>query len=229
MRLVGRICLAGLLSAGPSVFAAKAAVKQPLGVIEVSQNGHVNGTEAAPGSDFYGGEEFVTYESGSMQLRVRDCRIDLGATTDARFLPDAHPDHLLVIQGSARYSCPAGAVLWVDTPAGIVHGSEGMPASGMIVVNDAHDLVISAYGEGLILDNDGELHLIGGGQSYRVAVSDEYANAGTSGDGSPQAQKKHRRHKLALWLIGGGVAAFAAGEIWEEESESRTNPSLCPI
>jgi hypothetical protein len=188
----------------------------------VSQNGHLDGLDAAAGADFYGGEEFVTYEAGAMQLRVHQCRIDLGATTDARFLPDAHPDHLLVVQGSARYSCPAGAMLWIDTPAGIIHGSDGMPASGMVVISDPHDLTISAYGQGLVLDNEGELHLIGPGQMYRVAVEEEAEAAGASLP--PQAQKKHRRRKLAMWLIGGSIATFAAGEIWEQDSESPYKP-----
>jgi hypothetical protein len=227
MRLIGYVCIAGLLCAAAPL--AKAAGEQALGVIEVSQNAHVDGVDAAAGSNFYAGEEFVTFEAGEVRLRVHHCRIDLGATTDARFLPDETPDHLQVIQGSARYSCPAGAILWIETPAGILHGSDGMPASGMIVITDAHNLTISAYDQGLILDNDGELHLIGAGESYRVAVEEESADADAGQP--PQVQKKRRRRKLALWLIGGGVAAFAVSEIWQVESESpyKPEPSTKPL
>ncbi|HXA57411.1 MAG TPA: hypothetical protein VNU84_08220 [Candidatus Acidoferrum sp.] len=220
MRLTTCFCLTVLLCAGPAASAAKAAGEQPIGVIVTSQNGRLDGTSAVEGSNFYGGEEFVTYESGAMQLRVRQCRIDLGATTDARFLPDSHPEHLLVIQGSARYSCPAGAAVWLETPAGVVRGADGMPASGLVVVNDAHSMTVSAYGEPLVLDNDGELHTINAGESYRVAISDDDAGA------PPQAvQNKHRRRKLVFWLIGGSAAAFAVGEIWEQYSESPYKPT----
>jgi hypothetical protein len=219
MRLTAYLLLAGVFCAGPAASAVNAAGEQPIGVVVVSQNGHLDGTNAVEGTNFYGGEEFVTYESGAMQLRVRDCRIDLGAATDARFLPDSHPDHLLVIQGSARYSCPAGAAIWIETPAGVVHGTDGMPSSGMVVVSDAHNMTISAYGEPLVLDNEGELHLINAGESYRVAVADEDPGA------VPQStQNKHRRRKLVFWLIGGATAAFAAGEIWEQDSESPYKP-----
>src|SRR5215469_4190232 len=122
MRLRTYLCLGALFCSGLAASAAKAAGTQPIGVIVASQNGRLDGTNAVQGTNFYGGEEFVTYEAGGMQLRVHDCRIDLGATTDARFLPDSHPDHLLVIQGSARYTCPKGAALWVETPAGVVSG-----------------------------------------------------------------------------------------------------------
>lgn len=212
---VALLCSGLVLAAGP----ARAAGDQPIGVVELSHNAHIDGLDAAVGSDFYGGEEFVTFEQGAMQLRVRQCRIDLGASTDARFLPDSHPDRLLVIQGSARYSCPAGAWLWIDTPAGIVHGAQGEAASGMINVTDAHNLVISAYGQGLILDNDGDLHTIAAGESYRVVVTEEAADVI-----SPQDQKKHRRRKVAMWLVDGSAGTFAAVELWRYVCESPWKP-----
>jgi hypothetical protein len=222
MRVLGYFCVAALLSAAPWASAVRAAGEQPLGVIEATQDGHLDGTEAEAGSDFYAGEEFVTYESGAMQLRVHHCRIDLGASTQAQFLPDESPDRLQVIQGSARYSCPKGAALWIETPAGILRGVPGLESSGMVTINDSHNLVVSAYGQTVVLDNDGELHIINPGQTYRVAVSMEEASA--NANVPPQVQKKRRRRKLAMWLIGGSMTAFAVGEIWEQDSESPYKP-----
>jgi hypothetical protein len=222
MRLRTYFFLAALVCAGPAVSSAGAAGSQPIGVIVNSQNGRLDGSSAVQGTNFFGGEEFVTYESGAMQLRVRECRIDLGATTDARFLPDSHPEHLLVIQGSARYSCPASAMLWLETPAGVLHGADGMPSSGMIIVNDAHSMTVSAYGEPLVLDNDGELHMINAGQSYRIAISEE----DTDGGAPPKTAVNRRRRRLAMWLISGAAAAFITAALWDNMSESPYKPSL---
>jgi hypothetical protein len=224
MRLLGYFCLTAMVCVGSAARLAQAAGDQPIGVVVNSQNGNLDGTAAVAGSDFYGGEEFVTYAQGSMQLRVHHCRIDLGENTDARFLPDETPDHLLVIQGSARYSCPAGAFLLIDTPAGIVHGVEGQPASAMIVITDPRNLVISAYDQGLVLDNDGELHGINAGQTYRVAVEEE-ADASPASGYPPQVQRKRRRRKIAMWLIGGSVTAFAVTDVIEQMDESPYKPT----
>jgi hypothetical protein len=226
MRTFAYFCAAAALSlagfAGlPGM--ANAAGEPALGVIETAQNSHVDGITAVPGSDFFAGEEFVTYDAGQVELRVRQCRIYLGATTDARFLPDSHPDDLQVMQGTARYRCPAGALLWIETPAGIIHGADGQPASGMIVVTDDHTMTISADGQGLVLDNAGELHFIAPGQSYRVTIAAESADAAII-QASPE-QKKRRRRKLAFWLLGGGGAAFAATAGWDHWSESPWKPN----
>ena len=225
MRVAACCGLVALVCCGPAAFLAHSAGNSPLGVVETSQNGNLDGLSAVAGSDFYGGEEFVTYQAGQMQLRVHQCRIDLGALTNARFMPDATPDHLLLIQGSARFSCPKGAALLIDTPAGIVHGNAGEAASGMIVVTDPRDLIISAYDEGLILDNDGELHIISPGQSYRIAVKEESASAeGGGGEPIPAANGHRRRKKIVMTLIIGGATFYATSEIWCELRESPSKP-----
>ena len=222
MRLLGRLCLVAILACVPASLRARAAGDQPVGVIEVSQNANLDGLRAVEGSDFYAGEEFVTYQAGEVQLRVHHCRIALGAMTNARFMPDATPDRLLLIQGTARYSCPKGAGLLIDTPAGTVRGADGMPASGLIDVTDAHNLVISAFDQGLVLDNDGELHLIAPGQSYRINVQEADSDGG--GQTVPATKNHRRRRKLAMILIFGGPTFVAGYGAWHLLTESPSKP-----
>ncbi|HKQ87869.1 MAG TPA: hypothetical protein VJS43_13990 [Candidatus Acidoferrales bacterium] len=222
MRLLGYLCLVAILAFVPASLPVRAAGDQPIGVIEVSQNANLDGLRAAEGSDFYAGEEFVTYQAGEVQLRVHHCRIGLGAMTNARFMPDATPDRLLLIQGTARYSCPKGAGLLIDTPAGTVRGADAMPASGMIDVTDAHNLVISAFDQGLVLDNDGELHLIAPGQSYRINVQEADADGG--GQTIPATKNRRRRRKLAMILIFGGPTLLAGYAGWHLLTESPSKP-----
>ncbi len=224
MRLLAHIGVAAIFALGPASLAANAAGTQPLGVIELSQNANLDGLAAIQGSDFYAGEEFVTSQAGEVQLRIHHCRIDLGAMTSARFMPDETPDRLLLIQGTARYSCPKGAALLIDTPAGTVRGLNGMAASGMIDVSDAHNLAVSAFDQGLILDNDGELHMIGAGQSYRINVQDAADSGG--GQTIPATNNHRRRKKLAMILIIGGGAFYAAYQGWCELTESPSKPEV---
>jgi hypothetical protein len=212
------------LCLGAAVLPLRAAADDALGVVEVSRNANLDGLDAVQGSNFYGGEEFVTSRSGGIQLRVHQCRLELGELTSARFLPDSMPDHLLLIQGVARFSCPRGATLLIDTPAGVIRGAEGMPSSGMINVTDAHNLTVSAYDQSLLLDNDGELHLIGAGQTYRIAVTQE---ASPRQDGRPPryAVNNHPlRRRIAMSLIFGAPIAYAGVTTWCEITESPSTP-----
>jgi hypothetical protein len=217
MRLTICLCIAAL-GIGTGAFVVRAAAESALGVIETADNAHVDGLEATAGSNFFAGEEFVTYDQGDVHLRVNDCQIDLGATTDARFLTDSTTNHLLVIQGTARYHCPAGASLVIEAPAGLIRAAQGQAVSGMVVVKDPKNLVIAAYGQGLILDNDGERHSIAAGQTYRVAVEENTADS--EAWPTSQFQKTHRRRRLAFWLIGGGGISFAAYKFWDNETEA---------
>lgn len=209
--------------AGVVALSAGAAGNSPIGVVEASQNANLDGQNAAAGSDFYGGEEFVTYQEGQARLRVNHCRIDLGEMTNARFLPDSTPDRLLVMQGTARYSCPKGAALLIDTPAGVLHGIDGQAASGMVQVTDAHDLVISAYDQRLVLDNDGELHSIEAGQTYRIAVLEQVGYGA-----SRQQTAVHHRKRIVLWLVfASGTAVAGDYLLWNCLTESPSRPSVC--
>lgn len=213
--------LAFLAISGLAAPSAHAAGNGPIGVVEVSQNANLDGQNAVAGSDFYGGEEFVTYQQGQVRLRVHLCRVDLGEMTNARFMPDAAPDRLLVIQGTARYACPAGGAILIETPAGMLHGVDGKAASGMVAVTDAHNLVISAYDQPLVLDNDGELHYIEAGQTYRVAVTD----VADYGAGSQQAVNHRRRKRIVMWLVLGGGVVTADYFLWNQLTESPSSPT----
>jgi hypothetical protein len=228
MRFTRYFCACGLVFLALLAAPAHSAPNAAIGVVVSSQNAYADGVDATIGSNLYAAEEFATYEHGRLELRLKDCRIYLGANTEAHFQPDSVRDHLVVLQGAARYRCPAGAVLWIETPAGIVHGAEGLAGSGLIVVNDEHNLVITADAQDLVLDTDGELHLVKAGQSYRVAVSDDDeqvagANSGNANIKQPGNPLRHR--KIAMWLIGGGAGALVAGEIWNQKSESPYKPA----
>jgi hypothetical protein len=229
MRFTALVCLAAMLGLSSQVAAARPATGEPAGVIEMASRAQLSGLPAFAGATVLPGETLVTDTGGAVQLRAGVAQVFLGASTNATLLEASQLLHATVTQGNVRFSSPSSLPVAIETPAGILRGEDGYAVAGMVTVNDSENLVVSAISENLILDNDGELHMIRAGRSYRVAVSEEPADQGADGN-SPPAPRIHiynrrRRRKLALWLIGGGVAAFAAGDIWEQDSESPYKPA----
>ena len=214
MRYRGRFLAAVLLLGSASGVAQAAGMERSLGVVDIAEQARVDGNDISKGADFFAGQDLATGEGGVLQVRVQSGRIQMGAFSDATVLPDTSPSRLQIIRGSVRFSEPANGGFVIGTPAGILRGAEGHGAAGMVVIHDANNMEISAYGEDLILDNDGELHLIPAGRSYRVEVREAPANSS-----SPVAGYHPPRRKLALYMIGGAVAVFAEYEIWNHGSE----------
>lgn len=208
--------LLGLLWAGPAIAAAGGA-GEPLGVVLIAEHARMGGVDATSGTNLYSGEELVTGVGGDLQVRVGGARVELGALSAARFLTEDQPVHLELDRGSLQFSSPATQTMAIETPAGTIRGAEGQAVSGMIVLQDTHVLLISAYSQDLVLDNFGELHLIRAGRSYRIAIQDP-------DEGAPPIQARKRRRKLAFYLIGGAGAAFAAADVWVQGSESPYKP-----
>jgi hypothetical protein len=221
MRFPAMICLAAVsgLSAGA---AARAAGGGPTAVVQAAERAQLAGKPVAAGTAVHAGESLTTATGGTLELRAGSTELSLGSSTRATLI-EADPSadsvqtiHAVVAQGTLKFSAPASAAIAIETPAGVLSGDSGYAASGMVAITEADTLTTSAFGENLILDNDGELHLLKAGHSYRVAISDVDADAqsqGTDAEGPPiSAYSPHKRRKLGLWLIGGGVTALASVE-----------------
>ena len=218
----------GVLLLGAAAGAARAAAgpERPMGVVELAHNARLDDQEVGKGNNIiFPGDQFVTGEDGELRLRVDTSQVQVGASSRVGFLADSCPTGLKVIGGFLRFSEPVNGGVAFATPAGVVRGVEGQAASGLIVIRDANALEISAYDQNLILDNDGELHVIPAGQSYRVGVQDAAQDPPASSS-MPRPLKGFPtpRRKLVLYTIAGVVAVFANLEIWDQDSESPYKP-----
>jgi len=97
-----------------------------------------------------------------------------------------------------------------------------------VTILSGQEVVISAYRGALVLDNDGELHTIPAGKSYRVTMdweqSDQQAPAASTGGDNPIIQpRKRRRRKLAFYLIFTAALAGASYVIWDHLYQSPSN------
>jgi hypothetical protein len=219
------LCLGVLLLGAACGVARAAGPERSLGVVETADNARLDNDDATRGMNFFAGQEFVTRDDGELRLRVNTSRVEVGASSRIDFLADSCPTGLRMIAGILRFSEPVNGGVTIATPAGVVRGMDGRAASGLIVVHDANNLEISAYEQDLVLDNDGELHVIPAGQSYRIGVQNAAQDPPASSPTSAPIPAFHPpRRKLVFYAIAGAVAVFVNWEIWDQDSESPYKP-----
>jgi hypothetical protein len=102
-----------------------------------------------------------------------------------------------------------------------------VPSYGQVTIINPLEVVISAYRGTLVLDNDGELHTIAEGKSYRVTMDLQPAAAEPQGPAGAPANTKvtYPRHRhLVFDLIMLGAAAGAGYALWYHLTESPSHP-----
>jgi hypothetical protein len=225
MRSIAASVFVALLAVGLCTLPARASSEKPLGVIAQAQHAHLDNANAATGASFYAGDTFATENGGTLRLRVGTTQVYLLASSAVTIGQDSGGTLITLTRGTAGFSSPSSGQLGLDTPAGIIRGTEGKPAYGQVTITGPAEMIVSAYRGDLILDNEGELHTIPEGKAYRVVIQDsQEPTTGNNPDFHP-AQNHHRKRRLAFYLIFTGAMAFASYEIWEELSESPTKPS----
>jgi len=225
MRPAARRVVAVLLAVGLCDLPTLASSEKPLGVVAQAQHASLDNAAATMGASVFVGDTFETESNGTIRLRIGTNQVYLSASSAVAIGIDSDGTIVTLKRGVAGFSSPSFQHLGLATPAGILRGTEGKPAYGQVTMTGPSELVVSAFRGDLILDNEGELHTIPEGKSYRVEIQDnQQASSGDNPDFHP-AENHHRRRKLAFYLILTGAIAFATYEIWNELSESPSKPS----
>lgn len=219
MRPIVSVFLVAVLTIGPWSLPVSAATAKPLGVVIQAKSAHLDSAEAVMGATVYSGDAVDTDTGGTLRLRVGSNQVYLTSSSAASFGQAGNVAHVTVISGTMGFSGSTPDQLEIETPGGILRGTPGQAAFGQVTVSNQQEMLISAYRGSLILDNDGELHTISEGKSYRVTI-DEEMSAMSSGDQPVKVHRKKRR-KLAFFLIGMSAAMGGAGYLlYQEFSES---------
>jgi hypothetical protein len=93
-----------------------------------------------------------------------------------------------------------------------------------VALTGPNEMIISSYRGGMVLDNDGELHTIAAGESYRVVVEDSEVTAAAQPDDPSSPHKGRRRRKLAFYIVTTAAVAGISAAIWNKLSESPYRP-----
>jgi len=132
-----------------------------------------------------------------------------------------------VARGTVGFSSNGTDQLALQIPEGIVRAANGQPGYGQVTVLGPREVIVSAYRGTLVLDNEGDLHEIPAGKSYRVTMDLDAATEpqGPAGAGGNNRVVAPRHRHLVFDLIVLGAAGAASYALWYHLSESPSNPN----
>jgi hypothetical protein len=230
VRSISRTFLSITLAASLLNIPAFAANEKPLGMVIQAQDAQIGTAVVAVGTTVYPGDTVETQMNGTLRLKVGGSQVYLLASSAATLSQRTDMVHALVKSGTVGFSSNGTDQVGLEIPEGIVSAANGQPAYGQVTITGPREVVISAFRGTLILDNDGELHSIPAGKSYRVTMDLDPAApaaqpqeaAGVGGKDNDIVAPRHRH--LVFDLIVLGVAGVGSYFIFREVSESPSRP-----
>ncbi|HTU34243.1 MAG TPA: hypothetical protein VMF66_10615 [Candidatus Acidoferrum sp.] len=204
-RLAAILCAAGALAFATT--AARCDDQKPLGALAETAGAHLNGMSASNGARVYSGDVVETNTAGALHLRLGSGHLLLSASSEASLEQHGKLASVTIEKGSATFSLPDPLQFELETPAGTLRGSGTQTTSGQVEIFGPNQIVVSASKGDLILDNDGELHVILEGRSYRIAIEqDSFETASTERKSKPKHAHRHRKLLFFELAPGGAVA-----------------------
>lgn len=229
MRSISKSLLIAILVASLLNLPAFAANEKPLGLVIQAQEAQIGTAIVAVGTTVYPGDTVQTETGGTLRMKVGGSQVYLLASSAATLSQKSDMVHALVARGTVGFSSDGTDQVGLEIPEGIVSAANGQPAYGQVTITGPREVVISAYRGTLVLDNDGELHTIPAGKSYRVTMDLEPAPtkpaqeaAGVGGKDNDIVAPKHRHLVFDLIVLGGAAAISAV--IFYEVSQSPSIP-----
>lgn len=230
MRSIARSCLVTFLVAGLVNLPALAANEKALGLVIQAQSAHLGGANAVVGATVYPGDALATETGGTLRMKIGSGQIYLLSASGVILAENADTVQATVTHGTVGFSTSGSDRLDLLIPEGIVRAFNGQPAYGQVTIMSPTEVVISAYRGALVLDNDGELHTIGAGSSYRVTMEPDAMPQAPAGAGtketasrrpSPDSNVVHtKRRHLVFALIVLGTMGISSFFIYRELTES---------
>ena len=228
MRNIARSCLVVFLMVGMLNLPVFAANEKPLGMVIQAEEAQLGSAKATVGATVYPGDSIATGTGGTMRLKVGSGQLYLLSASAATLAENTAAFHAVVNRGTVGFSSPAVEPFELDTPLGIVRPAAGA-TYGQVTLTGPREMIVSAYRGDLIVDNNGELHTIPEGKSFRVSMDldpaqpqpNAAAPQGPYGTGVKPAVNPHFIIKLTAVAIVGVATYF----IYQELSESPSKPN----
>jgi len=207
-----------------------AANEKPLGLVTQAQAAHLGNATVVIGTSVYTGDTLTTDEGGTVRMRVGGSQFFLLASSSATLSANSSAVNASVDRGTVGFSSNGEDQIALEIPEGILRAANGQPAYGQVTILSPLEVIISASRGTLVLDNDGELHEIPAGKSYRVTMDLEPASkpqqaAGVGGPGLNAPIKHARRRHLVFDVIVVSTLAATSWAVWYELSMTPSAPS----
>jgi hypothetical protein len=230
LRSIARSLIAILLVAGLLDLPAFAVAAKPLGFVIQAREALLDNSNLAVGTTVYPGDTVQTDEGGTLRLRFGTTQVYLLSSSAATLSQKENAVRATVGRGTVGFSEGEASDVELAIPQGILRAANGQPAQGQVSIIGPQDVVISAYQGSLVLDNEGELHTIPAGKSYRVSMDLEPAAQPTpparrdQDPGRDAGVVPTKRRKLYFELLLVGATAVGSYLIWYEVTQSPSLP-----
>lgn len=226
MRVLIRVGISVLVIVSMLQTPGFAANEKPLGIVVQATYAQVDQSKLAIGTTVYPGDNVATEDGGTLRLKFGASQVYLLGASSATLGQTAGTVHASVGRGTVGFASNGTDKVELELPQGILRAEDGKAGYGQATIVNANQVIISAYRGSLVLDNDGELHTIPEGKSFRVTMDLEPAAAEPAASPSPASPKdayvvhprRRRRLIFAIILVGGTAAIGYA--LWNELSES---------
>lgn len=226
MRSIARSFTAIFLVACLLDLPAFAAAARPLGLVVQAREALLDNSNLAVGTTVYPGDTVQTDEGGTLRLKFGATQVYLLSSSAATFSERENIIRATVGRGTVGFSADAASDVELAVPQGILRAANGQEAYGQVSIIGPQDVVITSYRGSLVLDNEGELHTIPAGKSYRVTMDLEPAAQpalpARRGDDAGVVPTKRRRLYFELLVL--GAVAIGTGVIWYEVTQSPSLP-----
>jgi hypothetical protein len=232
--LGARSILIGFLMAGLIGLPTVGANSRPLATVVSAQDARLANADAIAGADVYFDDDLATQGGGSLRLAVGASQVYLLEDSEAALERDQDKVEAKMYRGTLGFSTSAPDNLEVETPFGMVRGTDGSRVLGQISLLPSPNttekkIEITSYqGTLLIVDEAGESKTIEQGESYIGTMT---SDAG-GGDGDAKVQgvgSNGVNWKHVFWVLVPLVAVgTAAIVLYIKGSESCAHPNCKP-
>jgi hypothetical protein len=199
----------------------RAAEDGPFGIVTLADQAHVGSAYAATGATVYPGDSLDTLTGGTLRLRVDTGQLYLLSASAANLGHSGSVLRASVLRGTVGFASLTAQELELETPEGIIHAANGLPAYGQVTIASPKEAVISAYRGTLLLERNGQELSIEAGKSYDVSLVPD-ADA-TPPQGQAGVKSGYNDHLVWKLIVIGG-AALTGYLLWRHFSESPTDP-----
>jgi hypothetical protein len=206
--------------AGSSPDPASKAAPAPLPVIIVAERAHVGGAAASSGTTVYPGDVLDTEPGGELRFAVGPGQAYLLSDSAANVRRAGAGLRASIHRGTVGFSGLNADQFQIETPEGLVHAANGLPAYGQVTITGPKDIVISAYTGALALERGNQRLVVNAGQSYYVSLVPDAEPPPQRRAGVTPALNEH----LVWRLIVIGGAALAGYFLWRHFSMSPVDP-----
>jgi hypothetical protein len=228
LRSIARSFIAILLAFGLLDIPAFAATTKPLGLVTQAREALLDNSALEVGTTVYPGDTVQTDEGGTLRLKFGTTQLYLLASSAASFSQKENVIRATVGRGTVGFSSTESNDVELAIPQGILRAAHGQAAYGQVTITSPQEVVISAYRGALVLDNDGELHSIPEGKTFRVTMDLEPATLPPArrdqDPGKDAGVIPPRRRKLYFELLFVGATAVGSYLIWYEVTQSPSKP-----